>query len=155
MRKKTVRIVVSALFVSGFLLPQLLDAGQDEHQHAQQELQQQHSENPLLEEMSMLDSAFREVVSAVSLGEGKRVHVALETLHGTMEKTHAGVRSGTVRIPKNAERTAEFVRMDTDFHGDLEALAQAAHTGNQKDMLSITKKLLDGCVSCHQTFRKP
>ena len=53
MRKKTVRIVVSALFVSGFLLPQLLDAGQDEHQHAQQELQQQHSENPLLEEMSM------------------------------------------------------------------------------------------------------
>ena len=155
MRIKTARMAVIALFVSGFVLPQLLDAGQDQHQHAQQELRHQHGENPLLEEMTVLDSAFREVVSAVSLGDGKRVHTALKTLHGTMEKTHAGVQSGAVRIPKNAERTAEFVRMDTEFHGDLEALAQAAHTGNQKDMLSFTKKLLDGCVSCHQTFRKP
>jgi len=154
MRKNTGRKAVIALFVSGLFMPQLLGAGQDEHQHAERELQRQHKKNPLLEEMAILDSAFREVVSAVSLGDGKRVHTALEALHGTMEKTHAGVQSGAVRIPKNADRTAEFVRMDTEFHGDLESLAQAARTGNQEDMLSIAKKLLDGCVSCHQTFRK-
>lgn len=155
MRKKTGMIAVIALIVSVVVMPRLLTAGQGEHQHAQQEQRHQQGKNPLLEEMALLDNAFREIVSAVSLGEGERVHNALETLHGTMEKTHAGVHSGAVRIPKNADRTAEFVNMDTEFHGDLEALAQSAQTGNQKDMLSLTKKLLDGCVNCHQTFRKP
>ncbi len=155
MRMYTGMVAVIALFASGLITPHRLDAGGKEQLHTQQEQQHQHGGNPLLEEMALLDNAFREVVSAVSLGEGERVHKALETLHGTMEKTHAGVHSGAVRIPVNADRTAEFDRRDTEFHGDLEALAQAAQAGNQKVMLSLTKKLLDGCVNCHQTFRKP
>lgn len=111
-------------------------------------------ENPLIEEMIILDSAFREVVSAVAMGDGERVHKALHAMHGTMEKTHAGVHEGKVRIPKNADRQEEFVRMDVEFHRDIEGLAEAGMKNDQEKMLTLTKKLLDGCVNCHNTFRK-
>lgn len=111
-------------------------------------------DNPLIEEMVKLDAVFREVVSGVSLGDGARVHQALEAMHGTMEKTHAGVHHGTVKIPKNAGRVKEFVDLDKKFHAKLETLATAAHKNDQQSMLNLTKELLDGCVSCHQLFRK-
>lgn len=112
------------------------------------------TQNPLIEEMIMLDSVFRDVVSGVSLGDGHKVHEALEKMHGTMEKTHEGVDKGTVKLQKNAHRLEEFVKMDKAFHADLEKLAHAAHMNERNTMLSLTKNLLDGCVSCHQTFRK-
>jgi len=109
--------------------------------------------NPLIEEMMTLDSAYREVVSAVALGDSARVHKALESMHGTMEKTHEGVHTGTVTIPRNAARIKDFVKMDEAFHEKLESLARAALRNNQKEMLRTTKLLLDGCVQCHQMFR--
>lgn len=112
------------------------------------------TQNPLIEEMAKLDNVFRDVVSGVSLGDGHKVHEALEKMHGTMEKTHEGVDKGTVKLQKNAHRLEEFVKMDKAFHSDLERLAHAAHKNERKTMLSLTKNLLDGCVSCHQIFRK-
>ncbi len=109
--------------------------------------------NPLVEEMLILDKVFRDVVSAVSLGNGEAAHQALKAMHGTMEKTHEGVEKGTVQIPRNADHLEEFVAMDTAFHDDLERLAHASHENDQKKMLELTKKLLDGCVACHQKFR--
>lgn len=114
-----------------------------------------HGENPLLDEMVKLDAVFRDVVSGVSLGNGARVHDALEAMHGTMEKTHEGVHHGTVVIPKNADRVKEFVALDKQFHQRLEALAHAAHKNDQNAMVKITKELLDGCVQCHRMFRNP
>ena len=90
------------------------------------------SKNPLIEEMVILDRVFREVVSAVSVGDGARVHLALESMHGTMEITHEGVHSGSVRIPQNSDRLNDFMRMDKDFHGDLEALALAADANDSR-----------------------
>jgi hypothetical protein len=110
--------------------------------------------NPLIEEMVTLDGVFRDVVSAVVLGQGAQVHKALESMHGTMEKTHEGVHAGTVTLPKNSERMTEFVKMDKQFHEKLEALAHAGQHNDQEEMLSLTKQLLDRCVQCHQLFRK-
>lgn len=112
------------------------------------------SANPLIEEMISLDRVFQGVVSGVSLGDGRRVHDALHAMHGTMEKTHAGVESGTVKLQKNADKLNEFVRLDKDFHADLERLAVAAHGNDWDRMLTLTKKLMDGCVNCHRQFRK-
>ncbi len=109
--------------------------------------------NPLIEEMMILDRAFRDIVSAVSLGDADAVSKALEPMHGTMEKTHEGVRAGTVTLRKNAVRIKEFKTIDLAFHAKLEALARAAHHKNQKEMLRITKQLLEGCVQCHSKFR--
>ncbi len=109
--------------------------------------------SPLVEEMVKLDGVFREVVSAVALGEGARVRTALETMHGTMEKTHEGVHKGTVHLRKNADHLDEFIKRDKAFHAGLEALARAAQKNDQHAMLSLTKELLDRCVGCHRDFR--
>ena len=101
-----------------------------------------------------LDTVFRDVVSAVALGDNERVHQSLESMHGTMEKTHKGVHEGSVVIPKNANHVKEFEKMDREFHERLESLATAAHSNDQKKMLRLTKQLLDGCVQCHRMFRK-
>ncbi len=142
------------MIMSCISIPVFLYAGQDAHRHLHNEKQIPSGKNPLIEEMVILDRVFREVVSAVSLGDGARVQTALESMHGTMEKTHEGVHSGSVRIPRNSDRLDEFLQMDKEFHGNLEALAQAGHAGDQQTMLVLTKKLLDGCVTCHRTFRK-
>lgn len=159
MKRKTMQ-KLSVLLVALSLgsLPAVLPAQEDHsmHHHAPKAsaTTQTESRNPLISEMRILDGVFREVVSAVSLGDGAAVHKALGAMHGTMEKTGEGVHSGTVRLPKNADRIEEFVKMDKDFHSDLDALAHAAHMNNSKSMLALTGKLLGGCVSCHQVFRK-
>jgi hypothetical protein len=119
----------------------------EQHKH-------EHGGNPLIEEMVALDAVFRDVVSAVAMSDGHRVHEALETMHGTMEKTHAGVKHGTVTLKKNADRLNEFVEQDKQFHGKLEDLAKAAHKNDGSAMVSLTKDLLDRCVKCHRDFRK-
>jgi cytochrome c556 len=113
----------------------------------------QHGANPLIDEMAALDAVFREVVSGVALGDGRRVHEALAQMHGTMEKTHEGVHRGTVTLRKNADRLKDFVAQDRQFHGRLEELAKAAHQNDQGAMLSLTKDLLDRCAACHRDFR--
>jgi cytochrome c556 len=141
-----------ALVLSFMVLPALV-SGQERPVQYTATASAGHSDNPLVEEMEKLDVVFREVVSGVSLGDGARVHQALESMHGTMEKTHEGVHYGTVKVPKNAARVKEFVDWDKKFHAKLEALSLAAHKNDQQVMLKLTKELLDGCVQCHRTFR--
>lgn len=159
MKKKTVlKIVASAMILSLAGVPAVFSA-QDDHSHHHDTSKADGGKtasgaDPLIEEMIKLDGVFREVVSGVALGDGARVHKALETMHGAMEKTHEGVHAGTVKLKKNADRLEEFVRLDKSFHNDLETLAHASHENDSQKMLSLTKKLLDGCINCHQTFRK-
>lgn len=110
--------------------------------------------NPLVEEMQQLDSSFKEIVSAVIAGNGARVHKAIEAMHGRMERTQEAVHSGEVKIPKNPERVREFIALDKEFHSNLEKLAHSAEAENRPKMLIYTKKLIDGCVRCHNTFKK-
>jgi hypothetical protein len=146
-------------FFSGLLVlasvPRPACAEQAVHSHGSPAASSHQSgANPLIAEMMTLDTVYRDVVSAVALGDGPRVHRALESMHGTMEKTHEGVHSGTVTIPRNAARIEDFMKMDKKFHEKLDSLARAALRNNQKEMLRTTKLLLDGCVQCHQLFRK-
>lgn len=158
--ERKIKQKLSILFVMLSLcsMPVILPAQEDHslHPHGTEtvEAAKTAGPNPLISEMRILDGVFREVVSAVALGDGAAVHKALEAMHGTREKTDEGVHSGAVRIPKNADRLEEFVKMDRGFHSDLEKLVHAAHMNNRKSMVALTKKLLDGCVNCHQTFRK-
>lgn len=145
---------LSALFLA-FLLcgPGIASAADDHHRHDHQAPAKGASTNALIDEMRQLDAAFREIVSAVALGDGHRVHEAVHSLHGTMEKTQEALHHGEVKLRKNAARAKEFERMDHEFHADLESLAKAAHSSDIQKMSGLTKKLLDGCVSCHTIFR--
>jgi len=147
---------IAAGLVLGLLaaVPAVYAAVHEGHGHNKMHAAADNGANPLIEEMVQLDEVFRAVVSGVALGDGERVHAAIESMHGAMEKTHEGVHAGKVTTPKNPKKVKEFVKMDRDFHAKLEALAHAAHKNDQKKMLALTKQLLDGCVSCHQIFRK-
>ena len=126
-----------------------------EHKHGSlSQSKHDHGGDPLIEEMVALDAVFRDVVSAVAMSDGHRVHEALEKMHGTMEKTHEGVKHGSVTLKKNANRMSDFVEQDKQFHGKLEELAKAAHKNDGSAMLSLTKDLLDRCVKCHRDFRQ-
>lgn len=140
--------VISALFVS--ITPFIANSA-DHSQHKTSSSPAQ--SGALVEEMKALDAVFREVISAVALGDGNRVHQTLESMHGKMEKTQEALHSGEVKLRKNASKATEFEKMDKAFHADLESLAIAAHKGDWKNMTAVTKKLLDGCVACHNQFR--
>ena len=47
--------------------------------------------NPLIEEMRTLDSAFRDIVSAVAIDDTVKVQAALQSLTDAMEKTYQGI----------------------------------------------------------------
>ena len=158
--RQVLLILLSIAAVSVLSLPAFGAAEHDEKQHADEHMHappagHEHGGNPLVEEMVTLDAVFREVVSGVALGDGNRVHEALEKMHGTMERTHEGVGHGTVTLRKNADKIKDFVEQDKQFHGRLEDLAKAAHRDDGKAMLSLTKDLLDRCVKCHRDFRQP
>ena len=156
MQRKSIFSVIIALSVIVLpMVPSFSTTGYAMHPHeSHPSVASGKGANPLVEEMIILDNAFREVVSAVAMGDGERVYKALHAMHGTMEKTHAGVREGKVKIPKNADRETEFVQMDIEFHEDIEGLAEAGKRKDQQKMLALTKKLLDGCVNCHREFTK-
>lgn len=111
-------------------------------------------DNPILDEMVIVDKAFREIVSAVAVGSGPKVLRALQPLHAASEKTYDDLHSGALTLPKNEKNISEFVNMDEKFHHHIEKLAEAAHKDNKDTMLSITKKLMDACVNCHKTFKQ-
>jgi len=143
-----------AVCVGPLCVAEVPHAGAEEaHRHGE-EARGSSPVNPLIEEMRTLDVTFREVVSAVSLGDGQRILKALEAMHGTKERTHEGIHAGHVRIPRNADLLEEFVRLDEEFHHVLEDLAGAARQGNSGKMVEFTKDLLDRCVGCHQAFRE-
>jgi hypothetical protein len=110
--------------------------------------------NPLREGMIALDTAFRDLVSAVALDESEKVRNAAIAMHDAREKGMAGLLAGLVILPKNAQRDKAFFDQDQKFHDKLEALDRAARHNNQREMQRITQMLLAGCVKCHQTFRK-
>lgn len=145
-------VVLSALLALPFAA-EAAEHGHNEAASAGHADQAGHGPGALVEEMKALDAVFRDVVSAVALGEAHRVHQALESMHGRMEKTQEALHKGDVVLRKNASKAAEFERMDKEFHARLESLGRAAHKGDRKGMTAITKKLLDGCVSCHEKFR--
>lgn len=151
MKKKTFlkTAVISALFITASPLV-ALSADHSKHKAA---VSPASAGGALIEEMKALDAVFREVVSAVVLGDGHRVHQALESMHGKMEKTQEALHAGEVKLRKNASKVAEFEKMDKAFHADLEKLAKAAHNNDRQKMTAFTKKLLDGCVACHNQFR--
>jgi cytochrome c556 len=110
--------------------------------------------SPLTEEMTTLDSAFREIVSAVALDDSDNVRKAIASMRGTKERTHEGIHAGTVILPKNAARVKDFIERDRNFHDKLEALDRAARHNNLREMQRITHQLLNACIQCHQVYRQ-
>lgn len=145
-------IVLTVLLFAG--TPLIFSAGPATHPNESQSAAPGAEASALVKKMLILDNAFREVVSAVAVGNGERVDKALQTMQEIMEKVQEGVHEGKLRIPKNAHREILFLQMDMELHEDIEELAEAGKNKDREKMLALTKKLLEGCLNCHREFRK-
>ena len=151
------KLLQSALLCVAASLLMTAWANSAEHNHAEHKRHEKAAIGPanaLIDEMRALDSAFRDIVSGVAAGDGPKVLSAIETLHGSMEKTQRALHAGEVKLPRNPQKMKEFEKFDKEFHKELEALARAAERDDAKMMAAIAKRLLDGCVRCHGEFRK-
>jgi len=108
---------------------------------------------PFVGAMDNLDASIREIVSAVVVGDGQRVLAAVEAAYGIMDRAHAAVRAGKVKLKKNAGKKEEFLRIEGEFQGKLEKLTDSAKKNNWEMMVSYTKEVVETCARCHQQFK--
>ena len=95
----------------------------------------------------------RETISAIAQADGARVVKAVDSIHEPMERTQKAMQAGAISLARNGDRLDEFKRRYNALHAQLETLTRAGNQNNVEAMLMITKQLLEGCVSCHRTYR--
>ena len=109
----------------------------------------------LREEMAALEEAFETIIDAVIFSNMEVIKPALVRFHKARGKVEEAISSGPrVILPRNNGKFKEFVALDIKFYEDFEALEKAAGKGEKKVVKDQTCKLLDGCVFCHERFRK-
>ena len=111
------------------------------------------SDNPVKAEMRLLDMAFKNLIDSLILNNPQAIEEPFHEVHMAKATTEAALKRGEVKLPKNSNRMKEFVHMDEQFHGKLEALIEASRKGDMKAVQDVTHKLLNGCVQCHNMFR--
>jgi cytochrome c556 len=109
----------------------------------------------LREEMVALEEAFETIIDAVIFSNIELIKPAVVRFHKAREKLEEAISSEPrIILPKNHDKFEEFVELDIKFYEDFEALEKAAGKGQKKVVKDQTHKLLDGCVVCHERFRK-
>jgi cytochrome c556 len=111
--------------------------------------------NLIMEEMTVLDQAFKTIIDGVVLGDMERIKPAMMGVYEARERIERALKAGQkVILPKNQGQIREFIRLDDQFHSDLEDLTRAAETGQRKVVKNYAHRLLDSCVVCHEKFRR-
>jgi len=111
--------------------------------------------NLIMEEMTALDQAFKTIIDGVVLGDMERIKPAMMGVYEARERIERALKAGQkVILPKNQGQIREFIRLDDQFHSDLEDLTRAAETGQRKVVKNYAHRLLDSCVVCHEKFRR-
>lgn len=109
----------------------------------------------LREEMVALEEAFETIIDAVIFSNMELIKPAVVRFHKARENVEEAISSGSrIILPKNHDRFKEFVELDIKFYEDFGTLEKAAGKGEKKVVKDQTHKLLDGCVVCHERFRK-
>jgi len=108
--------------------------------------------NLILEEMTALDRALKTIIDAVVLGDMQGIIPALTEVTEARERVEKAGQK--ILLPKNQSQFREFLRLDEQFHIDLEELSKAAQTGQKKVVRNYAHRLLDSCVVCHEKYRK-
>lgn len=134
--------VISAIIMVMFVFPSIVSA-----QEAAP------VENPLKTEMKLLDSAFKNLIDSLIFNSPKTIEEPFEEVHKAKEKTEAALKKGLIKLPKNNNKIKEFIKMDEEFHHNMEGLIEASRKGDMKKVQDITHRLLNDCVQCHNRFR--
>lgn len=104
-------------------------------------------------EMRLLDKAFKNLIDSLILNNPKAIEEPFHEVHMAKANTEKALEKGEIKLPKNNDKMKQFVELDEQFHGKLEALIEASRKGDMKAVQDVTHKLLNGCVLCHNKFR--
>lgn len=111
------------------------------------------ADNPIKAEMRLLNNAFNNLINSLILNNPKAVEEPFHEVHRAKANTEKALERGDVRLPKNNDKIKQFIKMDKEFHENMEILIEASQKGNTEKMQEITHKLLNGCIGCHNKFR--
>lgn len=110
--------------------------------------------NPLKEEMWLLNAAYKILVDSLILRNPQAIAGPFEKVLKAKPRTEAALEKGEIRLPKNNDKAGEFKKMDEEFHAMVEDLIGLSKKGDMSGVQKLTHRLLDGCVRCHDSFRK-
>ncbi len=111
------------------------------------------ADNPVKAEMRLLDKAFKNLIDSLILNKPDAIEEPFHEVHKAKANTEKALEKGEIKLPKNSNKMKEFIHMDEQFHGKLEALIEASRKKDMKAVQDVTHKLLNGCVQCHNKFR--
>lgn len=112
------------------------------------------ADSPVKAEMKLLDKAFKNLIDSLVLNTPEAVEEPFHDVHMAKANTEKALEKGEIKLPKNNDKMKQFVEMDEQFHKRLEHLLEASRKKDMKAVQEVTHKLLDGCVQCHNKFRK-
>ena len=111
------------------------------------------ADNPIKAEMRLLNDAFHNLINSIILNNPQGVEEPFHEVHRAKANKEKALERGDVRLPKNNDKIKQFIKMDKEFHENMEILIEASQKGDTKKMQEITHKLLNGCIGCHNKFR--
>ena len=121
--------------------------------HAEEAKNTPAADNPVKVEMRLLNDAFKNLLDSLILNNPGAIEEPFHEVHRAKANTEKALEKGEIKLPKNSNKMKEFIHMDEQFHGKLEALIEASRKGDMKAVQDVTHKLLNGCVQCHNKFR--
>ncbi len=111
-------------------------------------------ESPVKAEMKLLDKAFKNLIDSLVLNTPEAIEEPFHEVHMAKANTEKALEKGEIKLPKNNDKMKQFIEMDEQFHKKLEHLLEASRKKDMKAVQEVTHKLLNGCVKCHNKFRK-
>ncbi|MBI5893343.1 MAG: cytochrome c [Deltaproteobacteria bacterium] len=111
------------------------------------------AQNPVKQEMIALRTAFVALVDALLLNKLDAVEPAFHEVHKAREATEKAIEEGKVKLPQNQKRFKEFVKMDEEFHKEIETLLGAVNKNDANKIKQTTHRMLNACIACHRIFK--
>lgn len=111
------------------------------------------AQSPVKQEMAALRTAFIALVDALLLNKFDAIEPAFHEVHKAREVTEKAANEGKIKLPKNQKRFKEFVKMDEEFHKEIETLLEAVNKNDANKIKQQTHRLLNSCIACHRIFK--
>ncbi|MBI5560432.1 MAG: hypothetical protein HY883_04095 [Deltaproteobacteria bacterium] len=111
-------------------------------------------ENPLKEEMRLLDGAYKTLIDAIALNNPGIIEGPFQEVLDAKPRTEDALKSGNIKLPKNNDKMLMFESLDEEFHRNVKVLMESSKKGDMKMVEMMAHKLLNGCIHCHGNFRQ-
>ena len=111
------------------------------------------TDNPIKAEMRLLNNAFNNLINSLILNNPKAIEEPFHKVRKAKSNTEKALERGDVRLPKNNDKIKQFIKMDKEFHENMEILIEASRKGDMNKVQKTAHELLNGCIGCHNKFR--